>query len=351
MALFPYDAFDIISLLVGDEPGVSVLDVGANVGEVAARLAAVLPRADVYAFEPDPATFASLESAAAAEPRIHARRLAVGDRAGRVTLQVMSDHRYSSVLPLTQTSLRQYEGSVTPSGRLEVPMVRLDHWAGTEGVGRPLAIKVDVQGLELDVLRGAEGLLPGVLAINAEAQLVPQYEGAATYADIDLFLRARGFSLYQIHEVWPLGPERQHVCLDALWLSAAGLERLRAMIGPDATVDRLVRVRRALLRLRGRGVRRAAVYGAGRHTASVIPVLRAAPLDIACVLDDRAQPGASVGPWPVVRPADARRLGVDGVLLSSDLHEPTLWSASAPFRDAGLPVERLYDDALAAPHP
>lgn len=58
---------------------------------------------------------------------------------------------------------------------------------------------MDVQGAELLVLRGAESLLPGWSAIKAEAADFDAYLGGARLADLDGFLRARGFDERRRH--------------------------------------------------------------------------------------------------------------------------------------------------------
>ncbi len=54
-------------------------------------------------------------------------------------------------------------------------------------------LKLDVQGAELDVLRGAENLLGRVVAVSTEVEFVPLYEGQPLFADVDTFLRQKGF--------------------------------------------------------------------------------------------------------------------------------------------------------------
>lgn len=57
-------------------------------------------------------------------------------------------------------------------------------------------LKVDVQGAELDVLKGAANKLAGVLLVESEVEFLPTYKGQPLFADVDAFLRAQGFMLH-----------------------------------------------------------------------------------------------------------------------------------------------------------
>lgn len=76
------------------------------------------------------------------------------------------------------------------------------------------------------------GFVPSVGADYSEAQMVPLYEGAALYPDIDHFLRGRGFEMYRIQEIFSNGPEERTTCCDALWVRsdvlAGFVQRARA---------------------------------------------------------------------------------------------------------------------------
>jgi FkbM family methyltransferase len=56
--------------------------------------------------------------------------------------------------------------------------------------------KSDVQGAELDIFRGAERLLATTLLIEVEVEFVPLYKRQPLFADVDAFLRARGFAFH-----------------------------------------------------------------------------------------------------------------------------------------------------------
>jgi FkbM family methyltransferase len=59
-------------------------------------------------------------------------------------------------------------------------------------------LKVDVQGAELMVFRGGVKTLGDVLVIQTEVEFVPLYKDQPLFADIDAFLRERGFQFHKI---------------------------------------------------------------------------------------------------------------------------------------------------------
>ena len=61
-----------------------------------------------------------------------------------------------------------------------------------------LMIKVDTQGYELEVLKGATGLLPQTVALQLELSLVALYEGAPTLVEMISYAQSQGFELFSI---------------------------------------------------------------------------------------------------------------------------------------------------------
>jgi FkbM family methyltransferase len=135
-------------------PGATVVDVGASWGLFTYHLARRVGKAGrVYSYEPHSANAVVLGKLAHARPHVQFRPVAVSDQAGHALLQVPKHH---GRLVTAQSSLAHtFEGM--PVEQVEVPTVRLDDEIGT--ALRLDFIKIDVEGHELSVLRGAASLL------------------------------------------------------------------------------------------------------------------------------------------------------------------------------------------------
>lgn len=139
----------ILSELV--RPGMTVVDVGANLGLYTLFMAGLVgPSGRVIAFEPDPDLVALLRENCASNgaANVEAHGAALGSRPDRMVLQrIMLNSGNNHLGTQGRSPLRQ---------PLEVEVAAFDSLL--PGV-RPDFVKIDVQGWELNVLRGMEGTL------------------------------------------------------------------------------------------------------------------------------------------------------------------------------------------------
>jgi len=62
-------------------------------------------------------------------------------------------------------------------------------------------LKIDVQGAELDVLKGATTVLKNCLAIHTEVEFIPLYKNQPLFADVDTYLRKKGFYFHKFADI------------------------------------------------------------------------------------------------------------------------------------------------------
>ncbi len=135
--------FELLAEIVGE--GDWVIDLGANIGHYACRLSELVGDGRVIAFEPVPATFAILSA--------NARHF----RHQNVTLiNAAASNSSESVRMMTpdlDTGLpNYYQSQITDDGDFSVMALPID------GLGLPhiiALIKIDVDGIEMDILKGS----------------------------------------------------------------------------------------------------------------------------------------------------------------------------------------------------
>jgi FkbM family methyltransferase len=195
----------------------TVLDVGANYGHYAAGLRAQGFAGRIVSFEPVAAAFAGLSQRASSDPNWQCYELALGDEDAERTIHVSADTTSSSLL----TPAEAYtEASPRLSFVREetVPTATLDGLRGRLfDAGDSLFLKLDVQGFELEVLKGAERTLGQAVGLECELSLALVYEGQALFSDVISHLADRGFQLRALDPVFLHAVTGELLQLDGLF--------------------------------------------------------------------------------------------------------------------------------------
>lgn len=176
-----------------------VIDVGANVGDFTECVLAYQPGAVVHAFEPLPEPFKVLAGKFPSDPAIHCRNLALGSERSVKSLNVSAYNQASSFLSngaLLKTGVYGIDFSVT--GTIDVPVDTLSNYVIEHRIERIKLLKLDVQGYELEVLKGAEPILRLIDYVYTEAQFEELYQRGPLFTDIFEFLCARDHELLRM---------------------------------------------------------------------------------------------------------------------------------------------------------
>jgi FkbM family methyltransferase len=178
-----------------------VLDVGANVGQFRDFLrTAVGFKGWIVSFEPVPDHVAILKSRILRDRKWILHALAVSDVAGALEMNVAAHGVLSSFLDPVQAS----PADVAITKRISMEAVTLDSMIDTITATSPLRstfLKIDTQGFDLKVLRGARQMLVQIPAVQVEVPVLPIYEGMPTFEAILRELRDRGFELTALFPV------------------------------------------------------------------------------------------------------------------------------------------------------
>jgi FkbM family methyltransferase len=129
--------------------------------------------------------------------------VALSDRAGEVDLHITQLANMSSFLEPDASVFGRYRKKGADAkvvGTEKVPVDRLDALSAADGF-KPDVLKVDTQGSELLVLRGAEDSLRSVLVAEIEVSFFRRYVDQPVFAEIEAWMNARGFELIELHRL------------------------------------------------------------------------------------------------------------------------------------------------------
>jgi len=228
------DVLPVLERLV--EPGAVVADIGANVGLYTIALSRLVPDGHVFAFEPSPRTVGYLRRNLASNgvSNVTVVAEAVGAEPGE--LEFFDNREFSAgsmAVDNAPEMFREWLSDVKRSdgadeargGFVRVPCTTLDAFVSSSGIERLDVVKVDTEGFDLQVLRGAHETLsrfkPAVIvefatfALTVHAQVLPAAAIDELRAVFDrLFVVERGGGLREIVTTQDV--------LDLLYVNATG---------------------------------------------------------------------------------------------------------------------------------
>ena len=173
-----------------------VVDVGANRGQFAQELRGVGYAGRIISFEPQRSEFEVLSRQLATDREWQGHRLALGSRTDKLELMVPGLTVLGSLLRPNFKS----QNSRTES----VDVVRLDELLPTllpDWRERRIYLKMDTQGYDLEVFKGAEGVLSSVVGLQSELSVQPLYEGMPHYLDALTTFERAAFELHNLSVV------------------------------------------------------------------------------------------------------------------------------------------------------
>jgi FkbM family methyltransferase len=128
--------------------------------------------------------------------------IALGKAAEERTLYVTKASMCSSLYPPNEPYLARIAGlteAVSLDFSFEIDTITLDQFCQEEDINEIDYLQIDVQGADLDVLRGATNILNrSVLGIQIEVEFSHLYIGQPLFADVDSFLRKSDFTLFDV---------------------------------------------------------------------------------------------------------------------------------------------------------
>lgn len=172
-----------------------VIDVGANSGQFGSEIRAAGYAGKILSVEPIAEAYGRLTARASRDASWTTIHCALGESDGESTLHIAGNSASSSFLDMLPVHEEAAPGTAY-IGRERVTVRRLESLLSEYvSTGSRPYLKVDVQGYELEVLRGAGPWLEALVAIQLELSLARLYAGAPMADEVDAFVSGLGYRL------------------------------------------------------------------------------------------------------------------------------------------------------------
>lgn len=173
-----------------------VLDVGANIGQFACEVRGIGYQGHIVSFEPISRIFQELSSEFAGDPRWRGLNMALGSNESKMTINVPKQTALSSLLEFRDTEA----GTHTEVVQVQTLAALLPQIKAELGVSR-VFLKMDTQGYDVEVFRGAESCLDDIVGIQSELSVQPLYKGMPHYIESLQTYESAGYELYNLSVV------------------------------------------------------------------------------------------------------------------------------------------------------
>jgi len=170
-----------------------VFDVGANIGQTVSKWSRFFPKAQYYCFEPVRATMETLKKNTARLKNVRYYQCALGAEKSQAEIALFDD-----------SSLNSFINPMKETGK-EKEVVQIDTLDGicqSEGINFIDFLKIDTEGFDIEVLKGATSMLKDsrITFIQVEAGMIPQNKLHAPFQAFVDYLAPYGYILFGIYE-------------------------------------------------------------------------------------------------------------------------------------------------------
>ena len=175
----------------------NVIHIGGHHGHEVKLYKEINPNCIVDIFEPHPNTFSIMKNNVSSFSQINCHNIALGSKERSMELFIETANQgQSNSLLKPKHHVNQYP-HIRFENTIEVPVKTLDSFKLDESYN---FISIDVQGLELEVLKGATYTLKNIQYLIAEVNNTELYENCCMVEELDQFLKQ--FNLYRVETDW-----------------------------------------------------------------------------------------------------------------------------------------------------
>lgn len=183
-----------------------IVDVGASDGWFSKIIFHFKPTAEIVAFEPLKSHVSGLEYMKKRYPKFEYQNKALGEKEGVMEITEYKTRGLSSIKKMIGGIYENHGFNTEISKKEKVKITTLDHFFEQRKQKKRLVVKIDTQGFEMEVLRGATKLFSEnrVDCVIIELATIPKYEGQALFDEFFHFFNKQHFILF---DIYPFGYE------------------------------------------------------------------------------------------------------------------------------------------------
>lgn len=170
-----------------------LFDVGANYGSYTDHLRRIAPTAQIHSFEPHPQTFARL-AARMDRAGVTLVQAALSDKAGTLDLFDFATSDGSTQASLSREAVAIYEDEIISH---RIACMTLDDYLDKQGIATVDFLKIDTEGFDLNVLKGAQSAIREQRIRIIQFEFVPA--NIATHVTMrDIFEALPGYRIHRL---------------------------------------------------------------------------------------------------------------------------------------------------------
>ena len=168
----------------------TIIDIGSKKGQFLLLGRSIFPSAKIYSFEPQ-INILNLQKKVLGTKNINYYNFSLGNEEKESELYVTKRKDSSSVLKPILTKNRNFMTNEIKKTSIK----RLDDLPNFKNIERPSVMKLDVQGYEFEVLKGAENILDYIDYVITEVSFIEVYENQTSANKLIKFLKSKSFEI------------------------------------------------------------------------------------------------------------------------------------------------------------
>lgn len=191
------DTVEIMKRLLVDYEVCHIIDGGAYRGDFSLQMAKAFSLATIYAFEPKKASYGLLSKNTAKMSRVKTYNYALSSSSGKSVLQTNVSPLTSSLSDTSEEGLHYFKEYNQADGTEEVETTSLFDFLSSREISDIDLLKLDLQGHELQAIKGLAEFIGSVKLIFLEVQFLEIYRDTPLFSEVETHLRSKGFVFYQ----------------------------------------------------------------------------------------------------------------------------------------------------------